>query len=169
MGQAEPNERPTIVNEENVHLRPFCVTDIPALVEIEQLSFTTPWTEEAFHNELSNNDLAHYTVVEVGNRVIAYCGMWLIVDEAHITNIAVHPQFRGKQIGEMLLTYVMAFAHLNGANKMTLEVRPSNETALNLYEKLGFEHKGTRPRYYQDDHEDAWIMWVSLHDNHIGH
>lgn len=168
MGQAEPHERQEEVNGVTAFFRPFTAADIPALVEIERLSFTTPWTAAAFHNELQDNALAHYTVAERGSRVIAYCGMWLIVDEAHVTNIAVHPQYRGKRIGEVLLTYVMTLARLKGADKMTLEVRPSNKAALNLYKKLGFVHEGTRSGYYQDDHEDAWIMWVSLHDNHFG-
>lgn len=157
-----------VISGKHVRFRPLTVEDIPSLVDIETLSFPTPWTEAAFHHELKNNPFAHYTVAAQKDRVIGYCGVWLIVDEAHVTNIAVHPQFRGVQIGEQLLTYVMALVKLNGADKMTLEVRPSNTAALNLYEKLGFVHEGTRPRYYPDNYEDAWIMWVNLDDNHTG-
>lgn len=168
MGEAQSHRRNPL-NEESVKFRPLTEADIPSLVEIETLSFTTPWTEQAFLHELKHNQFAHYTVAERGDRVIAYCGVWLIVDEAHLTNIAVHPEFRGEKVGERLLSYVMAAAKLRGANKMTLEVRPSNKTALNLYEKLGFVHKGTRAKYYPDDHEDAWIMWVNLDENDTGH
>lgn len=157
-----------MISPTSVHFRPLVVADIPSIVEIEQLSFATPWTEEAFHNELKHNPQACYTVAEHRGRVVAYCGMWLIIDEAHVTNIAVHPQFRGKRIGDMLLAYVMALAKVNGMLKMTLEVRPSNKVAINLYEKYGFVHQGTRPRYYRDNDEDAWIMWVTLDDNYFG-
>lgn len=149
---------------DTLQFRSLKVEDIPALVEIERLSFKTPWSDEAFYHELKHNAFAHYIVAVQRERVIAYCGMWLIVDEAHITNIAVHPQFRGAKVGEQLLASVMAYAQLNGADKMTLEVRPSNEAALNLYKKFGFVHTGTRPEYYPDNLEDAWIMWVKLDD-----
>lgn len=166
MGEAQShNQKP--LNEKTVQFRPLIEDDIPSLVEIEKLSFTTPWSEQAFHQELRHNQFARYTTAVWADRVIAYCGVWLIVDEAHLTNIAVHPEFRGEKVGERLLTHVMAIAKVNGANKMTLEVRPSNKTALNLYKKLGFVHKGTRAKYYPDDHEDAWIMWVNLDDNDL--
>lgn len=168
MGNAQSNRRREKLNAHHLHFRPFTANDIPSLIEIEKLSFTTPWSEETFHHELTDNALAHYTVADYGGRVIGYCGVWLIVDEAHVTNIAVHPHFRGQKIGEGLLTYVMAMAQLQGAGKMTLEVRPSNKAALNLYKKLGFIHTGIRPRYYQDNHEDAWIMWVRLDDFDFG-
>lgn len=142
--------------------RSLVEADIPAIVEIEKLSFTTPWTEDAFLYELNQNKYAHYTVMTCGERVAGYCGMWLIIDEAHITNIAVHPEFRGKGLGKRLMIYVMAHAVLKGAHKMTLEVRPTNKVALNLYRQLGFVCQGVRPRYYTDNFEDAWIMWVKL-------
>lgn len=148
--------------------RPLEARDIPALAEIERLSFTTPWSEDAFHYELEQNQFAQYTVATCGDCVVGHCGMWVIIDEAHITNIAIHPAFRGQKLGEKLMCYVMVLAKAKGADKMTLEVRPSNTVALKLYQKLGFQHEGTRPNYYADDREDAWIMWVTLDDKHFG-
>lgn len=162
MGKAPVNVKHGQAGGKACHFRPLCVEDIPALVEIEKRSFTTPWTKEAFLQELRDNAFAHYTVVEMGERVVAYCGIWLIGDEAHVTNIAVHPGFRGMRIGEALLVYVMGLSKFKGAKRMTLEVRPSNKVALNLYRKYGFVHEGTRHAYYQDNKEDAWIMWVTL-------
>lgn len=164
MAKTATGRRKKILSEKDdaIRFRPLMAEDIPSLVEIERLSFQTPWSQEAFHHELKHNAFAHYIVAVEGEQVIAYCGMWLIVDEAHVTNIAVHPQFRGAKVGERLLSFAMGFAHLNGAKKMTLEVRPSNKAALNLYKKFGFVHTGTRPKYYPDNLEDAWIMWVKL-------
>lgn len=139
--------------------------DIPDLVEMERLAFSIPWTAEAFRHELDFNDNACYIGLVYDERLIGYCGMWIILDEAHITNVAIRPEFRGMGFGFHLMTYVMAVAHVHGADHMTLEVRPSNRSALRLYRKLGFAHVGTRPRYYPDDLEDAWIMWVKLNDD----
>ncbi|MCS1352124.1 ribosomal protein S18-alanine N-acetyltransferase [Mechercharimyces sp. CAU 1602] len=148
----------------DVHFRAMKIEDIPAVLEVEHASFPTPWTRQAFIQEIKHNRMAHYTVVEVAERVIGYCGMWVIMDEAHITNFAILPTFRGYSLGESTMHYVRQLALMLGATKMTLEVRPSNKVALALYQKLGFEQKGIRPRYYSDNHEDAIIMWVTLHE-----
>ncbi|MDG4658327.1 ribosomal protein S18-alanine N-acetyltransferase [Ectobacillus antri] len=145
-----------------VTFRNMELNDIPAVAAIENLSFAIPWTPEAFERELTANEYAYYIVAEEANEVIGYCGMWLIVDESHITNIAIHPSCRGRKLGEQLLTYCMNQARLKGAKTMTLEVRVSNETAQNLYRKLGFLNGGIRKRYYTDNYEDALIMWVNL-------
>jgi ribosomal-protein-alanine N-acetyltransferase len=100
----------------------------------------------------------------VNGQVAGYCGFWLILDEAHITNIAVHPEFRGKGYGKRLLQYVMERARRLGALKMTLEVRVSNHVAQSLYEKMGFVRSGVRKGYYTDNKEDALIMWVTLNE-----
>lgn len=162
MGDSKIDGQNLLLEGKSVEFRPMAEGDIPAISEIETLSFTTPWTEEAFRRELKHNPFAYYTVATHRERVMAYCGVWLVVDEAHVTNVAVHPKFRGKGIGKQLLTYVMAFVKGNGADRMTLEVRPSNRVARRLYESLGFVHEGTRPNYYPDNDEDAWIMWVNL-------
>lgn len=136
--------------------------DIDQIVHIEKLSFATPWSKESFMNELYKNQFATYVVIEDGEKVIGYCGMWLIVDEAHITNIAILPEYRGKKLGDALLKKVMEMALEMGAISVTLEVRVSNTVAQNLYRKYGFKNGGIRKGYYTDNQEDALVMWVKL-------
>jgi ribosomal-protein-alanine N-acetyltransferase len=132
--------------------------DLPAVQEIERASFTTPWPEHAYQAELETNKLARYLVVRAGHEVVAYTGIWLMVDEAHITTFAVAPAWRRRRIGERLLTAALDLSIARGAREATLEVRLSNLPARRLYEKYGFRPVGIRPRYYSDDHEDALIM-----------
>jgi [ribosomal protein S18]-alanine N-acetyltransferase len=136
--------------------------DIDQILKIEELSFATPWTRQSFENELNLNQFAVYLVLEKEGQVIGYCGMWLIVDEAHITNIAVLPEFRGQKLGEGILRMIMEVAKKRGAKTMTLEVRVSNTVAQSLYRKLGFMNGGIRKNYYTDNYEDALVMWVTL-------
>lgn len=136
--------------------------DINDILKIEQESFATPWSREAFLNELTNNQFATYIVLEEAEQVIGYCGVWVVVDEAHVTNIALLPEYRGKKLGAALLTKVMETSKQMGANKMTLEVRVSNIVAQSLYRKMGFEDGAIRKRYYSDNLEDALVMWVNL-------
>lgn len=136
--------------------------DVDGVLAIEEQSFTTPWSREAFESEMTENDLAHYLVVSYGKRLVAYAGAWLILDEAHVTNVAVLPKYRGKGIGKLLLTALITYLKAKGADRMTLEVRKSNEVAKKLYKKFGFKAKGLRKQYYSDTHEDAIIMWVDL-------
>lgn len=142
--------------------RPMLLSDVPQIAAIERETFTAPWSAEAFVNEIKHNHFARYTVMELDQAIIGYGGMWIIMDEAHVTNIAVREPFRGRGFGEMLLRRLMRTAADQGARSMTLEVRVSNETAQNLYRKLGFRHNGIRPRYYTDNQEDAYIMWADL-------
>lgn len=150
---------------DEVTYRLMTVEDLDQLMEVEHASFTTPWTKEAFYHELMYNQFAHYVVAVWKGRVVGYCGVWVIMDEAHITNIAVHPDFRGKKIGEMLLRHVISLSMAYGATKMTLEVRVTNLVAQSLYKKLGFKETGIRKGYYSDNHEDALIMWVNLDES----
>jgi [ribosomal protein S18]-alanine N-acetyltransferase len=136
--------------------------DIDQVWRIEKLSFPCPWSREAFYNELYHNHFANYLVMTDGDQVIGYCGVWIIVDEAHITNIAVLPEYRGKGLGEELMKKTMELAKHLGATKMTLEVRVSNHVAQSLYRKLGFQNGGIRKQYYTDNQEDALVMWVNL-------
>lgn len=146
-----------------VTFRHMMLDDLDQILEIEHTSFTVPWSREAFHNELVNNMFANYLVAETSEgRVIGYCGAWLIIDEAHITNIALLPNYRGKKIGEGLLKSMMQLAKLKNCYSMTLEVRVSNKVAQNLYRKLGFQDGGIRKQYYSDNGEDALVMWVTL-------
>ena len=135
------------------------VTQVAA---IEAESFPAPWPLRAFIQEILQNSLAHYLVALRQGKVAGYAGLWLILDEAHITNVAVRPDLRGTGIGRLLMEQLVARAVSLGAHKMTLEVRVSNVAALTLYESLGFRRTGVRPRYYQDTGEDAVIMWTDL-------
>lgn len=148
--------------EQQRTLRFMRLEDIPQIHELEKLSFTLPWSEQAFYNELTQNHFARYLVLEEQGKIIAYAGMWIIIDEAHITNVAVHPDYRGQGIGEYMMRQIMELARLYHVARMTLEVRPSNVAARSLYQKLGFVETGIRPRYYSDNNEDAIIMWVEL-------
>jgi len=135
--------------------------DLDEVQRIEQASFSTPWPENAYRSELLTNRLASYLVARVEGRIVAYGGMWLMVDEAHITTFAVHPAWRRQRIGERLLLAFLDLARDRHAREATLEVRLSNLAARRLYEKYGFRPVGVRPRYYSDNNEDALIMTTS--------
>lgn len=141
---------------------PMKKNHLSRVLEIERVSFPTPWSRDTYLNEIRDNQLAHYYVCLLNNKVIGYAGMWLIIDEAHVTTIAVEPTFRGKQLGKVLLTELLARAMIMGADKATLEVRPSNQVAQSLYKRMGFVPAGLRRGYYSDTQEDAIIMWKSL-------
>ncbi|MGP7819577.1 ribosomal protein S18-alanine N-acetyltransferase [Niallia sp. 01092] len=147
---------------ENVNFRYMTVEDIEEIYTIETMSFTTPWSKEAFYNELTQNRFAAYVVIEHNKHLVGYCGVWIVVDEAHITNIAILPEYRGIKLGEKLLKKIMQEAKNKGAVTMTLEVRVSNKIAQNLYRKLGFQDGAIRKNYYTDNQEDALVMWVKI-------
>ncbi len=140
-----------------VMVRPMCLEDIDGVMEIEHGSFAVPWTRQDLVGELSNTAARYFVVIEDG-MVAAYAGTWLIIDEGHITNVAVHPQRRGRGYGALVLSALMQAAVDVGVTYMTLEVRVSNEPALGLYKKLGFKKAGLRKKYYEDNGEDAHIM-----------
>lgn len=145
-----------------MEIRFMTVDDLDAVMEIEHRSFSIPWSREAFYNEIEQNHLSTYLVVEDGECVAGYCGVWLVVDEAHITNVAVLPDYRGQGMGEALMQKIMEISKKVGARVMTLEVRVSNKAAQGLYRKMGFQDGGIRKRYYSDNQEDALVMWVNL-------
>ncbi|WP_042454591.1 ribosomal protein S18-alanine N-acetyltransferase [Neobacillus dielmonensis] len=136
--------------------------DIDQVLEIEHASFTLPWSREAFYNELHNNKFAVYIVLEHGDKVIGYCGVWIVLDEAHITNVAILPEYRGRKLGEAMMRKLMTTAREMGAKSMTLEARVTNYVAQSLYRKMGFQNGGIRKNYYSDNQEDALVMWVNL-------
>lgn len=148
--------------EKTISFRAMTIEDIEAVMQIEKATFPTPWSRSAFYNEVVVNQFATYLLLEVGEEIAGYCGVWVIIDEAHITNIALHPNFRGMKLGEALMNRAIDFAESRGAKSMTLEVRVSNEVAQNLYKKLGFVEGGIRKNYYSDNQEDAQVMWVNL-------
>ncbi|MEH6939274.1 ribosomal protein S18-alanine N-acetyltransferase [Bacillus sp. JJ664] len=149
----------------SVAFRQMREEDLNQIMEIEKKSFATPWTYDAFYNELHTNQFAHYVVAEVDQEIIGYCGLWVIIDEGHITNIAILPEYRGNGLGEKLLIAVMDTARELGAETLTLEVRVSNDVAKGLYRKLGFQDGGIRKSYYTDNYEDALVMWVNINDH----
>lgn len=137
---------------------PMHLEDVPAVHEIEQLSFRTPWPAHAFEQELRGNRLARYVVARASDTVVGFAGVWLMVDDAHITTFGVHPDWRRQGIGRQLLLNLYEVSVALGARQMTLEVRVSNGVAQALYRSFGFEIVGRRPNYYTDDGEDALVM-----------
>ena len=134
------------------------VADIEQVHDIELASFPVPWPSYAFRQELEGNRMAHYLVCRVGADLVAYGGLWLMVDEAHVTSFAVMPEWRRHGIGGRLMLELMDLAADLGARVATLEVRLSNEAARLLYQRFGFRPVGVRPHYYSDNGEDALIM-----------
>jgi len=135
---------------------------IDDVLEIEKVSFTTPWSKDSFVVEITQNMLAKYVVAEIDEKIVGYGGIWLIIDEGHITNIAVHKDYRGLGVGKRIIEGLIDVCSERNIRAMTLEVRKSNEVAKNLYKQYGFKEYGIRPKYYADDNEDAIIMWKRI-------
>lgn len=163
-----------------VTITPMTLDDIPQVMEIDQLSFPQPWSEQSYRFELQENHTAYFIVaVAAGEepapswwarlvgpppaprRVVGYAGLWLVVDEAHINTLAVRPERRGNGLGERLLLALLEYSRSRRALTATLEVRVGNLVAQQLYRKHGFIEVGRRPRYYRDG-EDALLMTVTL-------
>ncbi|MGI6004379.1 MAG: ribosomal protein S18-alanine N-acetyltransferase [Christensenellales bacterium] len=132
--------------------------DIGRIMALENLCFSMPWSKMAFISELEN-DMALYLVAESAGRIIGYAGLWTVLDEGHITNVAVHPLCRRQGVATELLKALKARAAPLGIRSLTLEVRVSNVAARKLYETFGFKPAGVRKRYYENNNEDALIMW----------
>jgi ribosomal-protein-alanine N-acetyltransferase len=145
-----------------VRVRPLEERDVPAVAALETATFARPWSADSLRTEITQNKLARYFCLEVDGQVSGYVGVWLIFDEAHVTNIVVRDDYRRRGLGEFLLRSAITELIRAGVKKMTLEVRPSNLAARALYQKLGFVAEGVRPRYYDDNREDAIIMWAEL-------
>lgn len=165
-----------------IRVVPMELADIPQVVAIDHRSFSLPWSASSYRFELTENHASHFHVAvntepqPIRNfiqrlrylgqppprPVVGYIGYWLIEDEIHISTIAVHPDWRGRGIGDQLLRVALTQAAEAEAVMVTLEVRVSNTVAQRLYRKYGFEVVGRRKRYYRDNHEDALIMTVEL-------
>ena len=141
-----------------VIIRRMTIDDVAAVHAIEAATFPKPWTKEDFEKEMTQNRCARYLVAEEVGNVIGFAGAWIVLDEAHVTNIAVIKECRGRGIGKMLTEGLMQYAANRGVVYATLEVRRSNTVAQNLYKKLNFEYVGVRKRYYEDNGEDAFLF-----------
>lgn len=143
----------------NLVIRQAGEWDIDAISSLEKICFTVPWSRDSIARELTENDMAFYIVAELNGQVVGYAGMWHIVDEAHITNVAVLPEQRNKHIATAIIAVMIQFSEEKGIRRFTLEVRSSNEPAKALYRNFGFKEEGLRKGYYEDNGEDAVIMW----------
>ena len=141
-----------------IRVEPMTLDDIGSVHAIERESFHVPWPDDAYRNEIVTNRLASYVVARAGDEVVGFAGLWVMVDEAHITTFAVHPRWRRRGVGQRLLLRLLELANDRRAREATLEVRLANMPARRLYEKYGFRPVGIRPRYYSDNGEDALIM-----------
>lgn len=149
------------IDEDALHLIAMEPEHLDRITEMEKYCFKDAWSRHSFEEELSNK-LAFYHLFTDGNTIIGYCGIWMVVDEGHITNIGIDPAYQGHSYGEKMMRLVMDWAKKREICRLTLEVRVSNEIAIYLYEKLGFKSAGIRPEYYEDTGEDACIMWIEL-------
>jgi ribosomal-protein-alanine N-acetyltransferase len=152
--------RPTAEAPRKLEIERMAQADIPAVLAIELLSFQSSWPANAFQNELRDNKLAHYFVGRLDGTIVAYGGIWVILEDSHVTTIAVHPDQRGKRLGEEMLVHLLDEAIERGASWITLEVRETNDVAQKLYRKYGFTVVSTRKGYYSDNNESALVMWA---------
>lgn len=145
----------------NIKIRQMEKSDVDEVVRLEALSYGEHhWSKESFYNELSNNLAHYYCAVDEENTLLGYAGCWHIFDEAHITTLSVHPDYRKKGVAQNLIFTIVDDCYKNKIKYITLEVRESNIAAISLYEKNGFKSIGTRKNYYQDNNENALIMFT---------
>jgi len=152
--------RPGAEQPRRLEIARMVADDIPVVLAIELRSFQSAWPTNAFANELRDNKLAHYFVGRLDGEIVAYGGIWVILEDSHVTTIAVHPDQRGKRLGEEMLVHLLDEAIERGASWITLEVRETNDIAQKLYRKYGFTVVSTRRGYYSDNNESALVMWA---------
>lgn len=143
---------------DDVLIRRMALPDVDAVYLIERDTFARPWKRDDFVREMTVNACARYLVAVEKNEIIGYAGAWIVLDEAHVTNVAVRKDARGRGVGKKLTQALLQYAANLGVQYVTLEVRKSNLTAQNLYFALGFEKVGVRKRYYEDNGEDALLL-----------
>jgi ribosomal-protein-alanine N-acetyltransferase len=142
----------------STNVRRMTLDDIPAVLELDKLSFVLPWPERSFRFELTENPASRCWVFDVDGKIAGMIVAWLLVDEAHIATIATHPEYRRQGIARKLLTYALRYMSKEGAVTSFLEVRESNTAARDMYHQFGYEVVGRRKRYYKDTDEDAILM-----------
>ena len=133
-------------------------SDVEQVGALEREIFSKPWSEKDFRDVLQKDDCIYFVAAEE-NIILGYCGMWCVVGEGQITNVAVDPKYRKKQVGTKLLQAVLEEGQRRGNTEFTLEVRVSNHSAIALYQKFQFENVGIRRKFYEEPTEDAVIMW----------
>lgn len=148
-----------------ISFRSISAADIPAVEKMEAEAFYDAWSQNMLLNEI-NNELTTYLVMELEGKVIGYCGFWLVAGEAQITRVAVEEELRGQGFGTRLTAALINKAWELGAEAITLEVRESNLAAQRAYLTCGFASEGIRPNYYEDNHENAVIMWLYKEGTH---
>lgn len=151
-------------SSKSISVTPMRVEDMEAVLQIDRLSFPVPWMPTAFATELSNRS-ACYLVAQIQEVVVGFGGAWVIMDEVHITTLAVHPEYRGRRIGERLLMALLEEGIRRRASRATLEVRQHNHAARRLYQKFGFYEAAVRKNYYTDNNENALVMWADKIDS----
>ena len=144
-----------------MNIRRMTLEDIPAVVELDHLSFTLPWPERSFRFEVTDNPASRCWVFEMDDRIAGMIVVWLLVDEAHVATISTHPNHRRQGIAKKLLTYALRYMSKEGAVTSFLEVRENNLAAQEMYRKFGYEAVGRRKRYYKDTGEDAILMTLN--------
>jgi ribosomal-protein-alanine N-acetyltransferase len=144
-----------------MEIRRMTLADVPAILELDKLSFTLPWPERSFRFELTENSASRCWVVELDGKIVGMLVAWMLVDEAHIATIATHPDYRRQGVARKLLTYALRYMSKEGAVTSFLEVRESNTAAQEMYGKFGYEAVGRRKRYYKDTDEDAILMTLN--------
>lgn len=148
-----------------ISFRSMSAADIPVVEKMEAEAFYDAWSQNMLLNEI-NNELTTYLVMELEGKVIGYCGFWLVAGEAQITRVAVEEELRGQGFGTRLTAALINKAWELGAEAITLEVRESNLAAQRAYLTCGFASEGIRPNYYEDNHENAVIMWLYKEGTH---
>lgn len=144
-----------------IYINPMQSSDVPDVAQIEAMAYGNHhWSRDSFYSEINNKVAKYYTARYSDGKIVGYIGTWHIIDEAHITTIAVHPEFLRQHVGEALIVKMLEDCYNEFIKYITLEVRVSNIPAIKLYEKYGFKSLGTRKGYYQDNNEDALIMWT---------
>jgi [ribosomal protein S18]-alanine N-acetyltransferase len=142
-----------------IRFEPLQEAHILPILEIEKVTNTAPWSERSFRNEITNPHAIFLTAIHNG-KVVGYGGVWMVVDEAHVTTVAIEESLRGQGAGKRLMVELLKRAKDKGMTCSTLEVRASNEPAIKLYEKLGYDSTARRKAYYPDNKEDAVVMWL---------
>ena len=143
-------------------IRKMSVEDLHVVEEMERILFSSPWSYEDFLYELNENAFSHNFVVEDHNEIVGYVGLWIMYDQSQITTIGVHPSYQRKGIGSMMMKKMIEESLAHQCLNMSLEVRVSNDKAISLYKKYGFETVALRKNYYEDNHEDAYLMIKQL-------